>query len=164
MTEKPDVNQDQGWYYLRGVISRCHETAKRKGWWEKYKYLSRTSSDFQELLPDIIGSKLCLAHSELSEALEEVRNGRGPKEVYFSHTLMDEGGVRYTSEEKTMKVERPDGSVAYLKPEGFGVELADAVIRIFDLAGWLGIDLAELIRLKMEFNETRSHKHGGKAI
>ncbi len=40
------------------------------------------------------------------------------------------------------------------------VELADAVIRIADLCGHLGIDLEAAIDLKMAYNETRPFKHG----
>ena len=46
------------------------------------------------------------------------------------------------------------------KPEGVAVELADAVIRIADLCGHLGIDLEAAIALKMDYNETRPFKHG----
>lgn len=79
-----------------------------------------------------IPESLCLIHSEISEALEAYR----------------------------------DGSVNFYilngKPEGFGVELADAVIRIADLAGSMGLDLEEIIRTKHEYNKTRPHRHGGK--
>lgn len=40
------------------------------------------------------------------------------------------------------------------------VELADAVIRIADLCGYLGIDLDAVISEKMAYNETRPFKHG----
>lgn len=46
------------------------------------------------------------------------------------------------------------------KPEGFPIELADAVIRILDTAETLKIDLAGAIFTKMEFNKTREHLHG----
>lgn len=75
---------------------------------------------------------LALIHAEISEALEEYR--RGKMEVYYPHKAP--------------------------KPEGFGVELADTVIRILDLAGGLNIDLQKLIRIKLEFNKTRPHRHG----
>lgn len=39
--------------------------------------------------------------------------------------------------------------------DGVEVELADAAIRIFDLAGALGYDLGATIAEKMEFNATR---------
>ncbi|MDF2790826.1 MAG: MazG nucleotide pyrophosphohydrolase domain protein [Neobacillus sp.] len=41
-------------------------------------------------------------------------------------------------------------------------ELADVVIRIFDLCGEEGFDLENSILRKMEYNKTRPYKHGGK--
>lgn len=79
--------------------------------------------------------KLCLVHSEVSEAAEDARHGR-----YM---------VTYGA----------DG-----KPEGFIVELADVVIRIADLAGSLykngGEVLAQALDVKLRFNLTRPHLHG----
>lgn len=51
-------------------------------------------------------------------------------------------------------------------PEFKGVveELADVVIRIMDYAQHCGYDVAGAILAKMEFNEGRSHKHGGKTF
>lgn len=42
-------------------------------------------------------------------------------------------------------------------------ELADAIIRILDLAGYLKIDLDKAVRLKMEFNKSRDYLHGKNA-
>lgn len=39
-------------------------------------------------------------------------------------------------------------------------EMADTIIRILDLAGYLGLDLDGAIKAKMTFNESRPHKHG----
>jgi hypothetical protein len=81
--------------------------------------------------------KLCLVHSKISKALEEYRHGTGDlRDVY----------------------EGKDG-----KPEGFPVELSDAVIRILDLCGWLGIDLEAEIFRKHEYNKIRPYRHGNKA-
>lgn len=43
---------------------------------------------------------------------------------------------------------------------GLEVELADAVIRIFDMAGGLEMDLGGAIEEKLNYNTTRPHKHG----
>jgi NTP pyrophosphatase (non-canonical NTP hydrolase) len=46
--------------------------------------------------------------------------------------------------------------------ENFTEELADICIRVFDLCGSRGIDLEAAISKKMEYNRTRTYKHGGK--
>lgn len=48
------------------------------------------------------------------------------------------------------------------KPEGFTIEIADAVIRCGDMLEAMGGDLQEAILLKHRYNETRSNRHGGK--
>ena len=86
-----------------------------------------------------VGDFLVLIHSEVSEALEEFRNRRI--------------GTWFSTDKKGNQ-----------KPEGFGVELVDILIRVFDLAEYKGIDLEELLNLKMDYNKTRDRKHGGKVI
>jgi NTP pyrophosphatase (non-canonical NTP hydrolase) len=84
--------------------------------------------------------------SEVCEALEEYRSGRGLNETYYTpYTNEDDGGV-------------------HQKPEGIPIELADVVIRLFYMAHIYGIDLEAAIRVKVEFNKNRSYKHGGKVI
>ena len=84
-----------------------------------------------------IGELLALIHSEISEALEVYRE-------------QGNDGLKKTWTED-------DG-----KPEGFTIELADAVIRIADLCGALGLELEEALETKMEYNRSRPRRHGGK--
>ncbi len=49
------------------------------------------------------------------------------------------------------------------KPEGLAYELADIIIRCFQLAGMLGIDLGAAVITKMHFNHTRPFRHGKSA-
>jgi len=86
--------------------------------------------------PRTIGELICLMHSELSEAFEEHRAGHAVDEIY-----------------------EKDG-----KPEGIPVELADTVIRIADFCGLHGIDLQKAIDIKLEYNKTRSYRHGNKTV
>ena len=45
---------------------------------------------------------------------------------------------------------------------GLEAELADVCIRVFDMAGAGNLRLQEAIIAKMDMNELRAHKHGGK--
>lgn len=115
---------------LSQLQAHIHNTAVAHGWWDG------------GLSVDGIGMKVALIHSEVSEALEELRvHGHDLNSVEFREPRFTDHG----------------------KPDGFGVELADTVIRIMDLCGALGIDLETLIKAKMTYNETRTHRHGGKA-
>lgn len=82
-------------------------------------------------IPPTIPERLCLIHSEVSEALEAYRD--------------DALSVTYTNNGK---------------PEGLPSELADIIIRVIDMAAWLDIDLDDIIKRKMAYNETRPFKHG----
>lgn len=44
--------------------------------------------------------------------------------------------------------------------ENFEEEIADTFIRLFDLCGWLEIDIEKAVRDKMEINSKRPYKHG----
>lgn len=94
-----------------------HKNAVDHGWWEE-----------ERKLPEIVA----LCHSELSEALEEYRNGNG---IYYVK----------------------DG-----KPEGIAIEMLDCVIRVFDYLATLDINIGEKLWEKHTFNTERPYKHGGK--
>lgn len=80
-----------------------------------------------------------LFHSELSEALEELRKGKEPNEIYFSR-------------EPSIELAVIDLSTP-AKPEGVPVELADCCIRIFDFLGEKQINIDSLIgRVKCALN------------
>lgn len=85
-----------------------------------------------------IPEALCLIHSEITEALEEYR--QFPNKL---HELSHIGDER--------------------KPVGFPSELADILIRVADLAGYLDINLEQAVKEKMAYNITREYRHGGKA-
>jgi len=48
----------------------------------------------------------------------------------------------------------------YLVKDTVGDELADALIRLSDICGQLGIDIGKHIEAKLEYNKTRPYKHG----
>lgn len=122
---EPIMNQSPAIFVLPVSITElqrlAYENATAKGWHET---------------PRADGEMIALMHSELSEALEELRNGRAPNETYFNGQ----------------------------KPEGVPIELADVVIRIFDFCGQHKINLQSAIVTKMVYNQTRPHRHGGKKL
>lgn len=101
---------------LQEWTEAIHDNAVNHGWWDEPR-------PFSEIV--------ALCHSELSEALEEARDG---------HPLVYEG-------EKG-------------KPEGVAVEMADCLIRILDWFGFAKLNPDEIVELKHEFNKTRPYKHG----
>jgi len=105
------------------LCREANEASKRAGWQDEYRS---------------VGDLIALMHTELSEAFEEYRKGKGVTEVYFN----------------------PDHS----KPEGMPIELADAVIRIAQFCGQYGIDLEDAISRKMRYNETRGRRWEGKKL
>ena len=80
---------------------------------------------------------IALMHSELSEALEDIRAGK-PLDA-----------LEYTEKGK---------------PIGVPSELADVVIRVMHFCGKHGINLGKAILEKMAYNESRPYKHGGKVL
>ena len=117
------------------AVGKIAQAQEANGWHERFHELTLAGDD--EGLREHVIVKATLAMGEVSEAIEELRDGHGIREVYHS-----EGG----------------------KPEGFPIEIADAVIRLFDLAGLAGIDLGKAMREKLRYNASRGHKHGGKTI
>jgi NTP pyrophosphatase (non-canonical NTP hydrolase) len=104
-----------------------HRNAIEHGWYEE---------------PRTFGELIALCHSELSEALEEHRNGMKPTEIYLEKPCYHKHG----------------------KPCGIPTELADVVIRIMDMCEYYGINLENAIMEKHNFNKTRPYKHGGKFL
>ena len=104
------------------LVDYCHGASKAAGWWNDLE----TGAPLVDR-PHVVGEKLMLIVSEVSEAMEGHRKGLADDKL--PHRPMVE------------------------------VELADAVIRIADLAGALGLDLGGAIAEKLAFNATRpDHK------
>lgn len=121
-------------------VDACHLNSKNHGF-------HNDMEDLLELIPSkfkarvmqlFVTEKIALIHSEGSEALEDVRDGK----MEMRETSSFDNAPR--------------------KPIGFPSELADVVIRCFDLAGMLDINLEEAILIKHEYNKSRPIKHGKK--
>lgn len=117
------------------LVAACHGAAAHAGWWTHTKtgmdlkaVMSAPIGPFQELLASaLVAQKLCLTHSEISEAMEGHRKNL-PDDKLPHRSMLE-------------------------------VELADAVIRIADLAGALGLDLGGAVAEKLAHNAIRpDHK------
>jgi hypothetical protein len=106
---------------LNELTKDIHNNAVAHGWWDNSR---------------CFGEVIALCHSELSEALEEYRNGN-PMLYYNEGTG---------------------------KPEGIAVEMIDCIIRILDWCGKEGVDVEDILNKKHEYNKSRPYKHGGKVI
>lgn len=119
---------------LNTLCREAHENSKSKGFYDE---------------PKNIGEMLALIHSEVSEALEADRKGKYCQEYDDCAQYLDED----------------DRFIAAYKADikgTFEEEMADIVIRVFDMCGYKGIDLAAHVDMKMRFNSLREHKHGKK--
>jgi hypothetical protein len=123
------INQEGICGAINAITTMCHAQSVTQGWWIGLNV---------EKDPYIVPAKLCLVHSEISEAMEGHRKN-----------LMDS----HLPHRKAIEV-----------------ELADALIRIHDLAGALKLDLGAAVVEKLAYNLQRAdHKihnreeEGGKA-
>lgn len=104
----------------------CHGASRLAGWWNNIK------TGALDVSKTVMGWKLALVHTEVSEATEGIRKDK--MDDHLPH--------------------RPAGEV----------ELADAVIRIMDIAGALGYDIGGAIVEKMAYNARRpDHKPEARA-
>ena len=110
----------------------CHGDAFSAGWWTNPDGSNPADNPF------CFSNRLCLIHSEISEAMEGDR--KNLPDDHLPHRPMRE------------------------------VELADALIRIFDLGGAYKMDLAGAVVEKLAYNKRRAdhkpenrQKTGGKA-
>ena len=115
--------------------------------WQEAVHANAKAHGFHEGALNV-PEKLCLIHSEVSEALESHRSGH--PDFFFMDGYLN----TYSAEEAKGVTEEE------LKPEGIAAELADVVIRVMDLCGAMDIDLEAVMRLKHEYNVSRPYKHG----
>lgn len=117
---------------LKEWAERAHANAKSKGFHDDDGIRSEREN---------VAVYLLNINGEVSEAWEAFRNGKLREPCDKAPRMRAIGARELTCIEE---------------------ELADIVIRVFDTAEALGVDIEHAVRAKMTYNETRPHKHGGK--
>lgn len=101
---------------LLALVGQAHTTAREKGFWDVPRVMLAEDKDAK------VCQKLALIHSEVSEAVEAIRQADPTK-------------------------------------NNLSEELADIVIRVADLAGYLQVDLEHEVTMKLAKNSARPNKH-----
>ena len=119
---------------INDICKRQHELMKAKGFFDN---------------PRELGTLLMLIVSELGEALEADRTGRLSDIEAFESTLNDD----------VNELQKIEAFKMYVK-DTFEDEIADVFLRLFDLCGYMGINIDKNIKYKMWYNATRPNLHG----
>jgi hypothetical protein len=175
---------------LNELRDAVHETARAKGWWDGREgeevTVNGAGIGVWALDQRSFAELLMLVVSECAEALEDWRNGyevdkprwqvtsspypaQQPKAMLNGHSG-DPDLTLHTPDGEAHEVDLNDADDRDLlrlygysvKPIGIPSELADIIIRVLDISGAYGVDIEDAVRTKMEFNETREVRHGGK--
>ena len=115
-------NETLGDVYIsttKTIQKACHQQSIESGFWFIDSDGKAIRQDWEPR--NNVAEKIALIHSELSEALEGLR------------------------EDDTKNV---------------AIELADTIIRVYDLAEFLHLDIGKAVIEKMRINSFRPHKHG----
>lgn len=121
---------------LHDMAERVHKVNVDNGWFDADRS---------------IGDGMALLHSEVSEAFDAWRK-HGFEDVLKCTTAAGASpAVDHVHH-------------AGCKPEGYGSELADVLIRLLDQAKRDGVDLHAEFERKLAYNATRGYRHGGRAV
>lgn len=120
---------------LNFLSKSIYKANKEKGFWDKERN---------------VGELLMLITSELGEAMEAHRKGK------FANRRL------YEAIDPTNRPNHDIFSFRSTIKDSFEDEIADTLIRLLDLCGGLGIDIAWHVENKLKYNKTRERLHGKK--
>lgn len=126
---------------LNGLADIIHLNAKNKGFYDS---------------PKELGTMLMLVVSELGEALEADRLGR-KADVNIYNKMVD--GLKDCKIDDVRTELSNQYFIQFVK-DSIEDEIADSLIRLLDMCGYLNIDIDTHIALKMSYNSSRQKLHG----
>ena len=167
-----EVGRERSEYELNpnsipALATRIHKWAQSKGW------------RGPTAVPRSLAEDIALIDSETAEALEAFRASGSVTARWYTYETEVEtinGPVKFTNlsrEQLAILLDTDDDHELDLaiedlalvaKPEGVGSEFADTIIRILDTCENHGINILAEILEKMNYNETRAFRHGGKHL
>ncbi len=143
MTETLDGNEVLSQQFVvafNEIQKQVNQTAHDKGW-------------YKSKLSEIVYG-YDLSDSDQKEAIAELTNLEDARRIALMHSELSEGleGLRHGNP--------PSDHI----PEFSSIEeeLADCIIRIMDVSQERGWKVAEALEAKRRYNNTRTHRHGGK--
>jgi NTP pyrophosphatase (non-canonical NTP hydrolase) len=141
---------------LNELRNEIHENAVKHGFYDVESEIGRLGIDNRTAIKHaFFAQKIALIHSELSEALDADRKNNPAKLNMFELLQSINQGNHTIGNDEFDKL-----SFEEVVKDTVGDELADVIIRVLDLCGYLEIDIEKHVELKMKYNELREHKHG----
>lgn len=107
----------------------------------------RESKGWDAPSPENIDRKMLMAVGEVVEAQEHMRNGRRLDEIFFVHTAVVSPVLE---------------GAPVPQPDGYPIEIADAVMRLLDIMYMNCGNVQRAFDLKMTYNAQRPMHHGGR--
>lgn len=113
------------------------------------------------------GDEVALITSEMIEALEAFRDhGYEEWETYSPHVEVDGEPLKMPKMSRAQldALHIPRALWGQPRKEGVEAEIAGCFVRLLDTAARHNIDLGRAFREEMDYNWTRTYRHGGKAL
>jgi len=99
--------------------------------------------------PPTLPEALCSIHAELSEALQEYREG---KPLVYGTCVLAAEDCECSGFCNKIGCPTDADTGGPCKPEGIAVELADVILRTLDLMAALGVDVDAVVMAKHKYN------------
>lgn len=141
-------NADKLLHTINEAAHSIYLANKKQGFWGAEDADPKTSRNFGEML--------MLVTSELGEAMEAHRKDKFAS--WDAYNSIIKATPEDATEAESLLLKR-QAFKTYIKDSAED-EIADAIIRLLDMAGGLGIDLFRHINAKLDYNSSRPRLHG----